>query len=197
MGRRGGGGQNARFAGPVEVDETYIGGKERNKHDDQKRFAGRGPVGKVPVVGAKDRRTGKVRAKVVAATNAPTLQAFVRETTEPDAHVFTDGERAYEGMPRAHTAVNHSMAEWVKGMAHTQGIESVWSMLKRGFNGTYHHWSAKHCGRYVAEFTGRHNQRPLDTAEQLEAMAQAIVGKRLRYSDLIGAPDTRQPALLG
>ena len=188
--------ESAKFAGPVEVDETYIGGKERNKHSDRKLNAGRGTVGKVAVAGVKDRPTGKVKAKVVASTNAPTLQAFGQETTEPTAQVYTDGERAYEGMPRAHESVNHSIAEWVRGMAHTQGIESMWSMLKRGYHGTYHHWSGKHCDRYVQEFAGRHNQRELDTPDQLAAMAQSIVGKRLRYEDLIGPVETRQPRLL-
>ena len=188
--------ESAKMAGPVEVDETYFGGKESNKHAGKKLRAGRGTVGKVAVVGAKDRTTGRVRAQVVASTDTPTLQGFVRETTEPTAQVYTDGERAYEGMPRMHEAVNHSVREWVRGMAHTNGIESVWSMLKRGYMGTYHHWSGKHCGRYVNEFTGRQNQRGLNTSDQLTAMVRGSVGKRLRYSDLIGAPETRQPRLL-
>lgn len=177
--------ETAKFSGPVEVDETYIGGKEGNKHEARKLNAGRGPVGKTAVVGARDRASGKVKAKVVARTDAPTLQAFVRETTEPTAQVFTDGERAYQGIPRAHEAVHHSVAEWVRGMAHTNGIESMWSMLKRGYNGTYHHWSAKHTGRYVNEFTGRHNARPLDTIDQMAAMAAGGEGKRLRYRELV------------
>ena len=188
--------ETAKFAGPVEVDETYIGGKERNKPAHKRLNAGRGPVGKVAVVGVKDRPTGQVKAQVVQSTDARTLQAFVRRTTEPTAQVYTDGEPAYAGLPRAHEAVHHSVAEWVRGLAHTNGMESVWSMLKRGYMGTYHHWSGKHCGRYINEFAGRHNQRPLDTSEQLGAMVQGSVGKRLRYSDLIGAPETRQPRLL-
>ena len=81
-------------------------------------------------------------------------------------------------------------------MAHTNGMESHWSMLKRGFDGVYHHFSVKHLGRYVAEFAGRHNARPLDTAEQMAKMAQAAVGKHLSYADLIGPPTTRQPQML-
>ena len=80
-------------------------------------------------------------------------------------------------------------------MAHTNGIESAWSMLKRGYMGTYHHWSAKHCDRYVQEFTGRQNQREMDTSAQLTALVQGAMGKRLRYADLIGEPQTRQPRL--
>ena len=89
-----------RFAGPVEVDETYIGGKERNKHNVKKLQAGRGTVGKTAVVGIKDRVTGQIASQVVEATDAPTLQGFVERNTEPDATVYTDDARTYRGMPR-------------------------------------------------------------------------------------------------
>ena len=83
--------------------------------------------------------------------------------------------------------VRHRAKEYVNGMAHTNGIESFWSMLKRGYHGTYHQMSVKHLDRYIHEFAGRHNQRPLDTLEQMERIAQGLVGKHLPYDDLIAA----------
>ena len=175
-----------KFAGPVEVDETYIGGKERNKHEYKKQHAGRGPVGKTAVVGMKDRETGQIASRVVEHIDAPTLQGFVERNTEPDATVYTDDAKAYRGMPRRHEAVKHSVSEYVRGMAHTNGMESHWAALKRGYDGVYHQMSAKHLHRYVAEFEGRHNRRPLDTADQMARMAKGADGKRLQYKMLIG-----------
>ena len=185
-----------RMAGPVEADETYIGGKEFNKHAARKLNAGRGPVGKVAVAGVRDRTTGKAKGKVVARTDAPTLHGFVHGSTEPTAMVYTDEARAYEGLRRAHQVVKHSVKEYVNGMAHTNGIESMWALLKRGYVGTYHHWSEKHLQRYVTEFMGRNNARPLDTMEQMASMALASNGKRLTYAALIGPSHTRSPKML-
>ena len=91
---------------------------------------------------------------------------------------------AYQGLPN-HQTVKHSVGEYVDGMAHTNGIESFWSMLKRGYKGTYHRMSAKHLQRYVNEFSGRHNVRDMDTLEQMADIARGFVGKRLRLTDLV------------
>ena len=174
-----------KFAGPVEVDETYIGGKEANKHNAKRLKAGRGTVGKTAVVGAKDRKTNRVTTTAVMFTDTPTLQGFVESATEPTAQVYTDEAAAYKGLNRPHEAVKHSAREYVHGMAHTNGIESHWAMLKRGYVGVYHQMSVKHLGRYVAEFEGRHNSRPMDTSEQMRLMVKGADGKRITYERLI------------
>ena len=176
------------FAGPVEVDETYMGGKRKNMPKAKRaRLNGRGAVGKVAVAGAKDRATKRVSAAVVPATDTPTLQGFVQARAEAGAKVYTDDARAYRGMPGFdHEAVKHSVGEYVRGMAHTNGRESFWSMLKRGYHGTFHHFSAKHMQRYVNEFAARQGLRERDTADMMGAVVARMIGRRLTYRRLIG-----------
>ena len=176
------------FAGPVEVDETYVGGKRKNMPRAKRAaLTGRGAVGKTAVVGARDRASGGVAAQVVERAGADDLQGFVRGHAAAGATVYTDEARAYRGMPEFdHEAVNHSVGEYVRGMAHTNGIESFWAMLKRGYHGTHHWWSRKHTDRYVNEFAARHNVRRADTIDQMGAVAAGMVGRRLTYADLTG-----------
>ena len=133
----------------------------------------------------KDRETNQVQATVVERTNQETLQGFVTEHIEPGTKVYTDEHGGYIGLEN-HEVVKHSVKEYVRDQAHTNGIESFWALLKRGYIGTYHHMSEKHLNRYVSEFAGRFNQRPLDTMVQMECMAKGLMGKQLRYQDLVG-----------
>ena len=175
----------SEFTGPVEADETYIGGIRKNMpKSKRKQITGRGAVGKTAVLGVKDRGSNEVRAKVVASTDAETLQGFIRENTEGGSVVYTDEALAYNGLAPdyGHEAVKHGVGEYVRGQAHTNGIESFWSMLKRAHKGTK--ISPKHLDRYVTEFAGKHDVRERDTLDQMAGVVTGMVGKQVRYGDL-------------
>ncbi|MDE2807960.1 MAG: IS1595 family transposase [Gemmatimonadota bacterium] len=174
------------FSGPVEQDETYFGGIRKNMSKAQRKgLTGRGAKGKTAVVGMKDRASKQVAARVVEKTDAETLQGFLVDYLCGDATVYTDDATAYSGLPFDHETVRHSVGEYVRGEAHTNGIESFWSMLKRAHKGTFHKISPKHLNRYVQEFAGRHNARESDTVAQMCALAAGLVGRRLMYRDLV------------
>ena len=185
------------FAGPIEVDETYVGGKRKNMPKAKRlQLEGRGAMGKTAVVGIKDRDTNKVAAQVVKHTDAETLHGFIAERTEADAKVYSDDAPVYDSLPFDHETVKHSIGEYVREQAHTNGIESFWAMLKRAQTGTFHKMSPKHLDRYVREFAGKHNIREQDTIDQMCHVAAGLVGKRLMYRQLVadnglssGAPD--------
>ncbi|MDE0281061.1 MAG: IS1595 family transposase [Gammaproteobacteria bacterium] len=179
-----------KFEGPVEVDETYMGGIRKNMSKAKRRelaesAPGRGAVGKTAVVGAKDRDSNRVSAKVIRAVDRSTLHEFVEDTAAEGAAVYTDEAVAYEGMPFDHEAVKHSVGEYVRDMIHTNGVESFWSMLKRAHKGTFHKLSPKHLDRYVQEFAAKHNMRESGTLAQMRNTVAAMVGRNLLYTDLI------------
>ena len=146
--------------GIVEVDETYVGGKDKNRHWD-KRVGVRGGSAKEVVVGAVSRK-GNVVARVIENTRAVTLQAFVRESVSDRVSLLcTDQHKGYLGLHSAypHSSIDHSKGQYVVGAVHTNTIEGFWSILKRGMVGTFHKVSAKYLPLYVAEFEFRYNNR--------------------------------------
>ena len=174
-----------KFSGEVEVDETYIGGKERNKHASKKLRAGRGAVGKVAVMGVRERETGLVKAEVVNDTSRKTLHGFIRRNVSIRSQIYTDEAHAYKKLiDYHHESVNHSKGEFVRGRAHTNSIESFWASFKRGLMGSYFNMSHQHLHRYFIEFYGRNNIRTLDTLVQISVIIKNMVGTHLPYKEL-------------
>ena len=178
-------GDGGTLNGVVEADETYIGGKERNKHAVHRLNQGRGAVGKQAVVGVRA-RTGEVRTAPVPDTSRRTLAHFLHANISPDSILYTDGHPGYAGLGYRHEAVEHSVGEYVRGMAHTNGIESFWALLKRGYIGIFHHFTWKHLHRYLNEFEARCNfGRELKGGQRFDAMLESSPGLRLTYERLV------------
>lgn len=174
--------------GVIEADAAYFGGREKSKHESKKLKRGRGAVGKVAVLGAKE-RGGRVRAKVIPDTGKETVHGTLRGMVEGSATLMTDEHKSYEGVPFAnHKIVRHALKEFVKDMASTNGIESVWAILKRGWVGIYHHFSQKHLQLYVNEFCFRLNEGKCDTALDVRIGSLcgfSLRGGRLSYKALL------------
>lgn len=174
------------FDGPVDVDETFVGGKRRNMHADKRmEMDGRGVEAKAIVAGIKDRHSNQVAAMKIDSIDTDTMQPFLAEHVEYDAKVYTDDARDYRSISFERESVRHSLGEYVKGQAHTNGIESFWSMQKRAYKGTFHTLSPKHLDRYVQEFANKHNMRESGTLEQMRTTVAGLVGRNLLYRDLI------------
>lgn len=178
--------------GVVECDETYIGGKEKNKHIDKRLWCGGGSVGKMTVFGAVERSEGGKVVSVVAEDNSmKTLQRLVRSFVEKGSIVSTDELKSYRGLGRLgyqHYAVSHKAKEYKNGIASSNTVESVWAVLKRGYCGTFHKMSGKHLQSYVDEFDFRWNggNSRFPTMDRIDSLLNGCFAGRLPYKSLVG-----------
>jgi transposase-like protein len=184
---------------PVEADETYVGGKQKNKHASKRLKNAAGGLGKEMVFSLVDRKSGKVRSHHLPSVSADNLRPILKaQLNTAKTRLMTDGEGQYRilaPMFASHEAVNHSGGEYVRGDAHTNTVEGFFSILKRGIIGTFHHVSPQHLQRYCAEFDFRYNNREtkekidghwvktgLNDTERADALLIGAKGKRLTYA---------------
>src|ERR1700730_4190703 len=177
-----------KLCGIIEIDETYIGGIEANKHEHKKLKAGRGTVGKTAVLGVRE-RGGRTVATPIEGADKETVQAAIHQHVEIGSALHTDEAGAYAGVGDSgfsHDTINHSAGEYVRDDVTTNGIESVFAVLKRALISLYHHASPKHLGRYVDEFSFRLNEGNVKhhTLTRLYSFLDGVAGKRLTYKEL-------------
>lgn len=172
--------------GIVEIDECIVGGRIGNIHQ-SKKVNKPHHFNKTTMFGLVERQ-GNVVLRVVENRNGSTLRPLINNMVSKDAFIFTDKLAAYRGLDKeykGHATVDHEAKEYVRGNVHTNSIEGVWSLLKRGIVGIYHYVSPKHLHRYCDEFSFRYNSRKVDTIDRWESAFRNIDGRRLTYKGLI------------
>jgi transposase-like protein len=190
------GDNGGKLSGSVEVDETFIGGKSRfmHKHDRERKIHGTGGHDKVIVMGILE-RGGKVRTTVMPSRKKKALQAQVKRHVEVGSALYSDALKSYTGLTKdyAHEVIDHA-EKYVDGQIHTNGLESFWSLLKRGLHGTYISVEPFHLFRYLDEQCFRFNNRTLTDSQRFSIVASQVIGKRLTYAEVTGKTDSCQPA---
>lgn len=177
---------NRPLDGVIESDETFVGGKEKNKHAWQRTGGKQGGAGKIAVLGMLE-RGGELRTGVTPSLSARNVQTVIRDNVAPGAALMTDEHGSFVGLRDAynHHRVNHSAGEYVRHyVLHTNGIESVWALFKRQIIGTHHFLSRKHMNRYLGEMTWRFNLRQMAEGDRVNALLSQTAG-RLTYKALI------------
>lgn len=180
-----------KMQGQIEIDGSYLGGKETNKHFNKrtKGTQGRGSAKiKAPMFGLLE-RNGEVRTMVMPESDGKKVKETIQKHVSPNAVIYTDEYMHYRGLQKLgyqHVAVNHSANQWINGLASTNSLEGFWSHVKRGVNGIQHHVSMRHLQLYLDEYGYRWNTRDMTDIERFTKWFARTNGKRLTYKELIG-----------